>query len=431
MPTLKRLLLASVGRLGLVVLGLLLAEGAARVVLGLSGAGASTAETRAAGAAIIGEMTELLPRIEDDGAGGSDEAEAATAVERAAPPGRFLHPYVGWETPRAMRIVERELARRSDRDDYDIWVVGGSVAAMFANEAVGGVTVLTETLAEDPALEGRAPRVVNFGHGSFKQPQQLNLVVYLLTLLPPPDLVINLDGFNEVALGMQNAIGEVHPVYPGRVEWGTLARSALVDSTSFEQLARVRGLVSRASAVHTRADEWGLYRSALLGYCVHRVLDDQRREFAVAQLEYSEHLAASTEQRLRGPDLPSDEALAGYCVHAWETTSRALHALLTDRGVRYLHVLQPTLHDEGSKPPTSEELEKGRISPAWRRGVEEGYPLMRKAGTRLASHGVPFFDATGVFADHEETLYVDSCHFGARGNKILAQAVADRLLDAD
>ena len=39
--------------------------------------------------------------------------------------------------------------------------------------------------------------------------------------------------------------------------------------------------------------------------------------------------------------------------------SLAEHHLCEPRGILYLHVLQPTLHDPGSKPITPEEQEKG------------------------------------------------------------------------
>jgi lysophospholipase L1-like esterase len=43
--------------------------------------------------------------------------------------------------------------------------------------------------------------------------------------------------------------------------------------------------------------------------------------------------------------------------------------------------------------------------------------------------GLPFFDMTMVFAQVEEDLYTDDCcHFNARGNHIIAQALAMILL---
>jgi lysophospholipase L1-like esterase len=104
-------------------------------------------------------------------------------------------------------------------------------------------------------------------------------------------------------------------------------------------------------------------------------------------------------------------------------------AVCRTHDIPFLHVLQPTLHDAGAKPRTAEEIEKGAMGPAWQAAVERGYPLLRAAGEELAREGVPFVDATRVFADVETTLYFDACHFGPEGNRILGRWIAARFLE--
>jgi hypothetical protein len=106
-----------------------------------------------------------------------------------------------------------------------------------------------------------------------------------------------------------------------------------------------------------------------------------------------------------------------------------MRAICAARSIDYLHVLQPTLHDEGAKPPTSEELKKGAISKTWLAGVREGYPRLRDAGTELRAAGIAFLDASRIFRDVRETLYYDACHFSRRGCEILCDAVVAALLD--
>jgi hypothetical protein len=96
----------------------------------------------------------------------------------------------------------------------------------------------------------------------------------------------------------------------------------------------------------------------------------------------------------------------------------------------YLHVLQPTLYDEGSKVLTRDEIAKSKTVREWSEGARIGYPRLRAAGPELTARGIDFYDASLVFADVGETLYYDACHFNARGNEILAEAVAARMLDA-
>jgi hypothetical protein len=77
---------------------------------------------------------------------------------------------------------------------------------------------------------------------------------------------------------------------------------------------------------------------------------------------------------------------------------------------------------------SADEVRECTIGPDWKRGVLEGYPLLRGAGAELAARGVPFLDASRTFADVRETLYFDACHFGPEGNRILAEAIAEAFL---
>ena len=47
--------------------------------------------------------------------------------------------------------------------------------------------------------------ICNFGSGGYKQPQQLAALSEALLLGVPLDVVVNIDGYNEVALGKSDA----------------------------------------------------------------------------------------------------------------------------------------------------------------------------------------------------------------------------------
>ena len=60
----------------------------------------------------------------------------------------------------------------------------------------------------------------------------------------------------------------------------------------------------------------------------------------------------------------------------------------------------------------------------YRKGVELGYPYLRRRGRELSSRGVQFFDLTEIFEENEEPLYADHCcHFNERGIQIFARAI--------
>ena len=79
---------------------------------------------------------------------------------------------------------------------------------------------------------------------------------------------------------------------------------------------------------------------------------------------------------------------------------------------------------------TEAEKQNGTATDSWRKGVRLGYPKLRVAGQRLVELGVRFHDATRLFENASEELYVDSCHFNDRGLSILGEAIARELLRA-
>ncbi len=404
-------------RLLAVLLGLVLAEGAVRAGAAVLADGYSAGASRQVREAIA---RAIVPSEERSGQG----TEPLAGVLHAR---RFLHPYTGWTTGRVQGMFEAELERTPD-DSYEIWVVGGSVASVFAAPKVPAVGFLERGLRAQPALAERGARILDFGVGAYKQPQQVTLIAHLLTLLDPPDLVLNLDGFNEVALAFQNVEAGTHPTYPSISSWTPLAKNSMNSPVALRALVAMRSAQERIARIDRLCKRWYLEQLAITGLFVSARLQSAEAEFHTAQAEYTRLVAENTDKFLRGPAAPPVEQEADRAVQIWEDSSRALHGLLAALGVDYLHVLQPTLHDPGAKPISEQEQRTGKAIKAWIRGVQEGYPRMRAAGKRLQRDGIAFFDASRVFAECEQTLYQDSCHFGAEGNLILARALLPELI---
>ncbi len=91
-------------------------------------------------------------------------------------------------------------------------VLGGSVASYFA---VNGTRRLEADLAGSPRFADQHFVFVNLALGGYKEPQQLMTMAYLMTLGAQFDLVLNIDGFNEVALHeLENAGHHIFPAFP-------------------------------------------------------------------------------------------------------------------------------------------------------------------------------------------------------------------------
>ena len=87
--------------------------------------------------------------------------------------------------------------RGASEREVVIGIFGGSVAFWFS---VRGIDAMLEELAKLPQFYGKSFVVVRTALGGTKQPQQLMALNYLLALRGHFDMVINLDGFNEIAL---------------------------------------------------------------------------------------------------------------------------------------------------------------------------------------------------------------------------------------
>src|SRR6185295_15210675 len=77
----------------------------------------------------------------------------------------------------------------------------------------------------DPRLRNRRVYVRSFALGGFKQPQMLGALAYLMALGERFDVVVELDGFNDVALSsFANKNKGVFPAYPR--DWDGLVGQA-------------------------------------------------------------------------------------------------------------------------------------------------------------------------------------------------------------
>jgi len=328
--------------------------------------------------------------------------------------GFFGPPPIGEEDSRRARVA----------------ILGGSFATelfLYARDA------LREALARDPAFSGREIEIVCLALGGMKQPQQLLVLDYVLALGARFDLVLNVDGFNEVVLPLEdNQPLGVALHYPR--SWPTYVSKGL-DVSGQVLLGRIAELRERRAERAERVGGSLLGRSSL-ALVAWSALDrrDQARLAAVEQ-ELREYFAGEGRSRglqesgppesFAGPDGARREA-----VELWRDGSIQLARTCTASGIAYLHVLQPNQYYPGERTFTPWEREHALSAPehAYRRHAEAGYPLLVEAGRELAARGVPFADLTRIFDDERRTVYRDDCcHLNDYGYARLAEAIAAAL----
>src|SRR5262249_14775257 len=145
--------------------------------------------------------------------------------------------------------------------EFTVLVEGGSVAASFA---LGQGRELEAALGRLPRLAGRKVSVLNFAHAAHKQPQTLMRTAWLLSCGYRPAMVLNLDGFNEVALAWENTAGGVHPLYPSFPAWGSLVSEyGAMDPRMLELTASMWNLAQESDRWVDFTLKWKLYHSSL------------------------------------------------------------------------------------------------------------------------------------------------------------------------
>ncbi len=405
-------------QLALLPVALLAVELALRVSRSFSGRPYGAEQTRQEILGALDAMTAALPRAPDE------RDEAFSNIKDAY----VLHPYYGFTAKLSMDETahwNRVFHEGVGEDAYVVMVLGGSVAGKIGHG-------LSEALESDARLAGREVIVVNLGRGANRQPQQVMRMLFMLGLNVVPDAILNIDGFNEAAFSHANTTkNDAHPFYPYWPRWGHLAFTSGPGEEGLALAAEVVAKQNRALEYGRRAIDGVWLSSAVSGPVILRRFNELALDWTTTQERYAEHLARSGEnESARGPAFAGDETQAmDAVVRLWFDCSLALDAYCKARGIVYVHALQPTLYDAGSKRLSEEEQERGRHAKSYRRGVLLGYPKMRAAGPRLVEAGVTFLDLSMRFADVDEDIYVDYCHYNAFGNNLVVADLVEVLLE--
>ena len=302
-----------------------------------------------------------------------------------------------------------------------VGIFGGSVAFVFS---FAGRPPLVEAVR----AAGREPVFVSRALGGYKQPQQLMALAYDLSLGERFDVVINLDGFNDLVLPLaDNALQRVYPFYPRNWQLRiTDPPDPGIRERIGERALRVRRRAERAELFSRPPLAWSPTASLLW------LALDRAAAGRIAKLD-AELAEATVGGRRRyathGPGYrwrPRQGVLRD-AAQVWARASRAMHELAAGHGIRYYHFLQPNQYVPGSKPLSAEERRTAYDEEhPYGNFVRRGWDHLRREGEALRREEVAFHDLTEVFADVEETVYSDDCcHLNERGNLIVGRAIAE------
>ena len=385
----------------------------------------------------VAEASDDAAKIE----GAAEEARKQAAQIPRQVGSEVIHPYLGYVLNARFHRFSRLQSGGREAVDFGftlgepglfhdpaagrpvIAVTGGSVAFNFADAAAGDLR--RELLGDLPGFERAA--IVNLALPGYKQPQQLLTLSYMMALGAHFDVVINLDGFNEVTLPLaENLRRGVYPFFPRN--W--FFRVQDFDPQTRLAVGRLAYLLEERRRRAERFSRAPWRYSPTVGL-LWTVLD-RRARGEISQLELaihgsSEQVAAS--YTVTGPPWRAADVEASYrdLVSLWQRASEQMHQAASARGIRYLHFLQPNQYLEGSKPMGAGERSVAIQAKGYANGrhAAAAYPLLVEHGRQLAERGVAFHDLTMLFAAVDEPVYVDRCcHLNTLGRTLLTRAVA-------
>lgn len=412
--------------LAVLVLALVIAEFGMRSWLALSG------EPFDAGWARVWVLRRLARTTVFRAEGGVLIAE----LDRTTPALCF-DPYAGAEAEFDARRALRDAAAHRDTGAFQVLVVGGSVAEQVALEGNSPDNLLNARLSRDPRLAGRGVVLLNAAHWGYKQPQQLTRVLRFFQLGFRPDLVLDLDGANEAASSWANVLSGIHPEFPCHPLWSHLLRRGVEEGHGEEEdlLYRMWDLRHAQRRRLAVADRFRLSASVLLHRAVMRLDEAAEREYgrnAELVTRTLTNVPSNELERVQNvgpPCVVDQESAARHIAQAWFDASVSLDAVCRARGIRYVHLLQPSPHYARTLSAREREVAPpgGIVATA----IRAVYPVLREKGAELAARGIEFGDLTELHVDDQPDVYVDDFHPTQFALERLTGAVAGALLRGD
>ena len=313
--------------------------------------------------------------------------------------------------------------KRNDRQ-YVIGIFGGSVGQYFCRV---GASRLEDDLRQRAPFKDRDLVTLCFSHEGYKQPQQLLVLSYFLSLGQAYDLVVNIDGFNEVALGRINDQYGWDVSMPSHEHLDpliNLVNQSTLTAAKLDVLYRLTHDKQRLNAVAQRANRTPF---ASAEFVLRHYYNFLRRRYQQELVDF-DRLPSTTGSNSVVHVTPKVRPRSGAAVYEdiaanWQASSAAMRQLLAARNVPYVHVLQPNQYY--STRVFNEEEKKVALNEGspFKAGAQGGYPLLEKELEPGAVNAVHIFDQVRA------PVYIDDCcHYTLAGNYALADVIARAVL---
>jgi len=314
-------------------------------------------------------------------------------------------------------------------NEFIVGIFGGSIACAFYKDAVAR---LTEKLGNHPDLADCTVTVLNFSMGGSKQPESMIAHAYFTAIGQKFDLIINMDGMNDLA-GCAGNLHQGHHMAmpPADITNAFLALTAVPDLDVnslryFLRLNRYDKLIDFFE--NTDIPLFG--QKSLVGFF------RKKRNFHMNQkpkIDIDDNLI--TIHRIEPDSMlgMNDEDFIDRVRQIrkfWFNCVKNMVEVCRGQGTTYVHAIHPS-HFFLSRELGKNDKALAESEPAldwYRRIVGTGFPLMTEQLQHLSGiwHGAHYCELQEVLEDLDDDMLLDRMgHFKAPVNFAMADKIAD------
>jgi hypothetical protein len=327
---------------------------------------------------------------------------------------------------------------KQNENQFIVGVFGGSVASIYSVHEIKN-KILETTLQQLPELKNKDLIILSLATGGYKQPQQLLVLNYMLALGQTFDLVINIDGFNEVALSNLNNQSQLAWMMPSGTHifgLASLSNNSLSTET-LDNLLKTKSIKPQLTTAITQQEQCNLASCYTLYYIYSQLLQKKYQQaISNFEAEHKEQIPSLFSEQSPFYFYPQNSALSNAELYDavaknWEETSFLMSQILAKRQIPYFHFLQPNQYY-----PTQRQFSKAEQRIAWSEtspygeAVKVGYPDLLKRVESLQSRGVNIVNSVAIFDPIDDIVYVDNCcHYNDVGNRVFSEDIASYIFN--
>lgn len=324
---------------------------------------------------------------------------------------------------------------KTNKKQFIIGIFGGSVANNFTVDEY--ITQrLSKKLQSYPEFADREIVILNFGNGGYKQPQQLLILNYFLALGQELDLVINIDGFNEVALSNLNNKAQLEIGMPSVQHIQPL--TSLASNVSPEAMSAIVQINDNKKQLKAGIDKLQTCQLALCHAVTSLRVKQLVNNYQQAIVKYEAQVKQSNSDTAnsgivyipKADSVLPDAAAYDKMASLWYESSIGMNQILSSRNIKYFHFIQPNQYYPTKRTFTAQEKETAisKDSP-YIEGVTKGYPALLSKVDDLQKAGVNVFSAVNILDNTKETVYKDACcHYNSVGEELLANYISSSII---